>query len=225
MYNYIKIDSIDSTNPNSITCIPILDTGLLGLSPYSLPNEFGTLKFICSSSGFCNIPISNNIYYHSYGGSTSSYPLDSDGKLVNAPQTGIYTISSNSSTCSSGTLCVNIVGFGGTVFSNIQDVISRANVGKTPNITSDSKGYVRPWGNNQKFYFDFSDGGASNINGIYYINDKLSPNSITISVPYDANLTNASGLVYIIDSNDGTSFGFNKLPNVINTIKPNFVIK
>lgn len=214
MYNYIKIDSIDNSL-NSISCIPISDTGLLGLSPYTLPQKFGTLKFVCVSSGFCDIPISNNIYYHSYGGPTSSYPLDSDGKFVNAPQTGIYTISSNSSTCSSGTLCVNIVGFGGTVFSNIQDVISRANVGKTPNITSDSKGYVRPWGINQKFYFDFSDGGASNINGVYYINDKLSPNSITISVPYDSSLTNTSGLVYIIDSNENIKSNLN--PNKDNT--------
>lgn len=213
MYNYIKINSIDN-NLNSISCIPISDTGLLGLSPYSLPDEFGTLKFICASSGSCDIPISNNIYYHSYGGSTSSYPLDSDGKFVNAPQTGIYTISSNPSTCSSGTLCVNIVGFGGTVFSNIQDVISRTNIGKTPNITSDSKGYVRPWGNDQKFYFDFSDG-ASNINGIYYINDKLSPNSISISVPYNDALINTSGLVYIIDSNENIKSNLN--PNKDNS--------
>lgn len=215
MYNYIKIDSIDNSL-NSISCIPISDTGLLGLSPYVLPQEFGTLKFVCVSSGFCDIPISNNIYYHSYGGPTSSYLLDSDGKFVNAPQTGIYTISSNSSTCSSGTLCVNIIGFGGTVFSNVQDVISRANIGKTPNITSDSKGYVRPWGNNQKFYFDFSDG-APNINGVYYINDKLSPNSITISVPYNDTLINTSGLVYVIDSNENIKSNLN--PN-----KDNFFI-
>lgn len=207
MYNYIKINSIDN-NLNSINCIPISDTGLLGLSPYSLPDEFGTLKFVCVSSGFCDIPISNNIYYHSYGGSSSSYPLDSDGKFVNAPQTGIYTISSNSSSCSSGTLCVNIVGFGGTVFSNIQDIIPRTNIGKTSNITSDSKGYVRPWGNNQKFYFDFSDGNSA-LNGAYYINDKLDNNIITISIPYKEDIIDTSGLVYIIDSNENIKSNLN----------------
>lgn len=213
MYNYIKINNIDN-NLNSISCIPISDTGLLGKSLSERPNEIGTLKFVCASSGSCDIPISNNIYYNSYGGSTSSYPLDSDGKFVNTPQTGIYTISSSPSTCSSGTLCVNIVGFGGTVFSNIQDIIPRTNIGKTPNITSDSKGYVRPWGNDQKFYFDFSDG-APNINGIYYINDKLSPNSISISVPYNDALINTSGLVYIIDSNENIKSNLN--PNKDNT--------
>lgn len=217
MYNYIKILNIDS---NSMYCTAISDTGLLGKSLIQRPSEIGTLKFICVTSGFCEIPIANNIYYHSYGDVTSSYPLDSDGKLVNPPQTGIYTISSSSSSCSSGTLCINIVGYKDTIFSNINDTISRSLVGKTPNIDPDSQGHVRPWGNNQKFYFDFSDG-SPDLNGTYYINDKLSPNTISISVPYNEALLNNSGLVYIIDSNENIKSNLNPNKNnefIISTI-------
>lgn len=220
MYNYVKILNIES---NSMYCIAISDTGLLGKSLSQRPDEIGTLKFICAASGFCDIPISNNIYYHSYGDVTSSYPLDSDGKFINPPQTGIYTISSNSSSCSSGTLCINIVGYKDTIFSNINDTISRSLVGKTPNIDPDSQGYVRPWGNNQKFYFDFSDG-SPDLNGIYYINDKLNLNTISISVPYNETLLNNSGLVYIIDSNENIKSNLNPNKNnefIISTINSN----
>jgi len=177
-----------------------------------LPNV-GSLSFIGSCSGFCNIPYFNNIYYHSYGGSTAEWPMDNDGNFVSAPKTGVFTIGVGSSSCQSGTICINIKGFENTDFNNISDIIDRSNIGKTSNITNDNKGYIRPWGTNKKFYFDFSDG-APLLNGSYYITDKIDPYNFTITIPYNAAYFGVSGLVYIIDSD--YNLKSNKNPNINN---------
>jgi hypothetical protein len=177
-----------------------------------LPNV-GSLSFIGSCSGFCNIPYFNNIYYHSYGGSTAEWPMDTYGNLVDAPKTGIFTVSSTSNTCQSGALCINIRGFENTDFNNIPDIISRNNIGKTSNTTNDNKGYVRPWGVDKKFYFDFSDG-APSLNGSYYITDKIDPYNFTITIPYNSSYLGTSGLVYIVDSD--YNLKTNKNPNINN---------
>lgn len=177
----------------------------------------GSLSFIGSCSGFCNIPYFNNIYYHSYGGSTAEWPMDTYGNLVDVPKTGIFTVSSTSSTCQSGALCINVRGFENTDFNNIADIFSRSNIGKTSNITNDNKGYVRPWGTAKKFYFDFSDG-APSLNGSYYITDKIDPYNFTITIPYNVSYLGTSGLVYIIGSD--YNIKTNRNPNIDN----NFIV-
>ena len=180
-----------------------------------LPNS-GTLSFLGAVSGLCTMPYFNNIYYHSYGGITASWPADIDGKYLSYPQTGIYSISSNASTCSSGTMCLSIKGFAGTIFNNIPDSVNRLNIGKTSNIskTTDGFGYTRPWGTDKKLYFDFSDG-APELNGSYYIADKIDPQTLTLNIPYNANYLNRSGLVILVDSN--FNMKANRHPNINNS--------
>ena len=177
--------------------------------------KIGTISFIGSVSGYCNIPYNNNMYYHSYGGSTASWPMDGNGKLVNRPQTGVYFISTSSQPCASGTICVTIKGFNGTNFDNIPDKTERSNIGKQSNWadTPDGDGFVRQWGVNKKLYFDFSDD-LPDINGSYYINDKLDSNTITLNIPYQQSYLNHSGLVYMIDSDFNIKSNLN--PNIDN---------
>ena len=90
----------------------------LGLSLVQELPISGTLSFVGSVSGYCTVPFNNNIYYHSYGSSTSQWPIDSDGKLVLSPQTGIYTVVTSNQGCSSGSMCIRITGFKNTSFNN-----------------------------------------------------------------------------------------------------------
>jgi hypothetical protein len=180
-----------------------------------LPNS-GSLSFIGSVSGYCTMPYFNNIYYHSYGGIPASWPADMDGKYLSAPITGVYRISSNSSPCVSGTMCLSIRGFSNTTINNVSDSVNRSNIGKTSNMskTTDSFGYTRPWGTDKKLYFDFSDG-APELNGSYYISDKIDPQTITLNIPYNADYLNRSGLVMLIDSN--FNMKSNRNPNIDNS--------
>lgn len=188
-----------------------------GLRHYQEFPTTGSLSFIGSVSGNCSIPYYNNIYYHTYGGFTANWPMDPYGNFVDSPKTGLYTITYNPSTCASGFMCVNIKGFENTVFNNIPDAILRSDIGKIPHIISNNEtvGYVRPWGAaNKRFYFDFADD-AGELNGSYFINDKIDNSTITLNIAYNANYLNRSGLVYIIDSDYNVKSHIN--PNINNS--------
>lgn len=163
----------------------------------------GSLDYIKSTSGSVDVLDYNNLYYHTYGGSTAVWPMDSVGKIVPQIQTGIYFVSHNPSSCSSGTLCVTISGFNNISFTGIKDINSRSNFGQFSNTvqTPNGTGYVRPYGVDKKMYFDFSDGFAE-INGSYYINDFIDPRTISISIPYRDSFMGKAGIVYIIDSEE-----------------------
>lgn len=191
-------------------------TNPLGHSLTEYLSNTGTLSFVGSVSGYCNIPFSNNIYYHTYGGTTASWPMDASGVVVPAPVTGVYSIGSNNIGCSSGSLCVRITGFTNTIFNNVSDTIDRSSFGSQPNLLQNNNmsGYVRPWGVNKKLYFDFSDD-CPEINGLYYVVDKLNPSIITINIPYNENYFNRSGLVYLVDSD--FNIKSNRFPNLDNS--------
>lgn len=222
---YAKIVS-SSNNNTLISCVPVNGPKIVPANRYSycfgsqanqeLPNS-GSLSYIGSVSGYCSIPYYNNLYHHTYGGYTSNWPKDPYGKTVAAPLTGVFSIQSNSVQCSSGTMCLNIKGFTTTNFNNITDLTDRSLIGKQPhNIDTEfTDGYTRPWGvTNKKYYFDFSDG-APELNGSYYINDKIDPYNITINIPYNSSYLGRSGLVYIIDSEHNIKSNLN--PNVDNS--------
>ena len=193
-------------------------TDPLGLTLDQPIQPTGFISFIGSVSGNCNIPFNNNIYYHSHGGSTASWPKDPSGVNVPSPQTGLYTIGVNSQNCSSGTLCVRVSVYNDVQFRNIPDIVDRQNVGKQSNIatTSNGSGYVRPWGVNKKFYFDFSDD-APEINGSYYIADSLDSDTFTLNMPFNSDYLGRSGLVYIIDSD--YDIKSNRNPNINNVFE------
>ena len=179
-----------------------------------LPNT-GTVEFVKSVSGDMSILNYNNFSYHTYGGTTSSYPLDINGTYVPVPQTGTYSVVYNSSTCASGTLCVLISGYNTNAFSGITDIRDRSNFDYQKNTINlgDTKGVVRPFGVDTKLYFDFVDG-FSEISNVYYIEDSLSPNTISVTVPYNENYIGKSGLVYMIDSDQNIKSHLN--PNLNN---------
>jgi len=187
-------------------------TNPLGLSLTDDIPTTGTLAFIGSVSGYCNIPFSNNIYYHTYGGTTASWPMDPSGIVVPNPVTGIYSIGVNSTNCMSGTLCIRITPFSNANFNHIMDMLDRSGLGSRPNFIENNgvSGYIKPLGINKKLYFDFSDD-CPEINGSYYIVDKINPTTITLNMPYNDNYFNRSGLVYLIDSD--SNIKSNRFPN------------
>lgn len=188
----------------------------------------GTISFIGASSGHCSIPFSNNIYYHTHGDSTATWPADPSGVYVKSPLTGIYFVNNNSNTCGSGYLCISITGFSNTTFDSIEDSISRNTLGKNPTtlITDTIVGSISPLAlANKKFYFDFSDDLAE-INGSYYVAQKINPSVISINIPYNPNYLNRSGLVYIVDSDYNIKSNRNpNLNNTFNRVNGNVVVK
>ena len=117
-------------------------------------------------------------------------------------QTGIYSIVSDTSSCTSGTLCITVSGYNISAFTGITDFADRSNLGERTNVLQDSngvKGVVRPYGSDKKFYFDFDDG-APEISNIYYIEDMLATNVLTIKTPYHSDYVGRSGIVFIIDN-------------------------
>jgi len=152
----------------------------------ALPNK-GIVEFTKSTSGFFNVLDYNNLYYHTYGGTTSHYPLDNTGASVAAAQTGTYSVVFDTDTCMSGTLCVTVSGISTAPFTNVA-------AGKT-------------------MFFDFDDE-APSLTQSYPIKDVISPNALTISPAFDADMINKSGLVYIIDSTQNIKSHLN--PNVDN---------
>ena len=187
----------------------------LGVSHNELLNNRGSVSLIKSTSGEFNLYDYDNIHYHTYGGTTSNYPLDINGKLVTTPQTGIYTVTHNDKLCESGTLCVRISAYNISAFSGIPDIRDRRTFGELPNNidVNGVKGRIRPFGVNKKMYFDFKDDFAA-ISDDYYIEDLIEPNIISINVPYNSNYVGKSGLVYIIDSDQNIKANLN--PNLDN---------
>lgn len=183
------------------------------VTPFQRLPVTGTISFIGAVSGYCSLPVENNICYHTYGGFTETWPRDDLGIPVLHPKTGVYSIGTSSDTCASGSLCVTIKGFKNTNFNEwIPDSVDRSSLGKNPNFyqSTELAGYVRPWGVNKKLYLDFSDD-APELNGVYYISDKLDANTFSINIPYNKNYLNRYGLVYVIDSLDNIKS--NRLPN------------
>ena len=152
----------------------------------ALPNK-GTISFTKTTSGSMNVLDYNNIHYHTYGGTTSHYPLDNQGRFVQPPQTGTYKVAFDVDTCMSGTLCVRISG-----------LTEAAYTGVSPG---------------QTMFFDFDDE-APSLTQSYSITDLLSPNCLTINPPFDQQLIGKSGLVYIIDSTQHIKGNLN--PNLNN---------
>ena len=177
----------------------------------------GTVQFIKSTSGSFNLYDYNNIHYHTYGETSSNFPLDSNGIYVTPPQTGTYTVSHNEKLCESGTLCVIVSGYNISAFTGIPDLRDRRTFGESPNNidVNGVKGRIRPFGVDKKMYFDFIDG-FSAISDDYYIEDLIAPDVISINIPYNANYVGKSGLVYVIDSDQNIKSHLN--PNLDNAM-------
>ena len=151
-----------------------------------LPIE-GDISFIKATSGQIKVLNYNNLYYHTYGGVSSYYPLDTDGNFVQPPQTGRYSIIFDNSACTSGTLCVHITGYNSSVLTGVFP--------------------------GKNLFFDFDDG-LPEISKQYPINDLLQNSVISLSIPYNVNHINKSGLVYLIDSTQNIKSHLN--PNINN---------
>lgn len=156
------------------------------LTPVSMPLS-GSISFIGATSGFVNSPI-NNIYFHSYGGLTESWGRDAEGKYVNPPYTGFFSIYNSAKLCNSGTVCIHISGTG-SFFENIK-------IG-------------------DKYYFDFIDATGFELKNIFSIHDKLSSDIFTLNVSkFNISNENEKGMVYIIDGIENIKT--NKNPNYNN---------
>ena len=188
-----------------------------GVSENQLLDKEGTVQFIKSTSGNFNLYDYNNIHYHTYGGTSSNFPLDSNGIYVTPPQTGTYTVSHNEKLCESGTLCVIVSGYNISAFTGIPDLRDRRTFGESPNNIDINgvKGRIRPFGVDKKMYFDFIDG-FSAISDDYYIEDLIAPDVISINIPYNADYVGKSGLVYVIDSDQNIKSHLN--PNLDNQL-------
>ena len=134
----------------------------------------GNVEFIGYNSGIFTALLYNNIQIQQHGGYTSHWPQDYDGKLVSPCMTGIYFTNVYNDACSSGRMCLTISGYKGQNLANELDL-------------------------DYPYYFDLSDTEPT-LNDIYYIKDKLSNQSISITTPYRESAINKSGIVYIIDS-------------------------
>jgi hypothetical protein len=145
----------------------------------------GFVKYIGTCSG--TIDRFYNLIYFNYAGDTFEYwKRDSAGKYVNPPRTGYFVVYDSPSLCYSGNLCIHI--------SGISDITN-----------------IQP---NQSFYFDFIDGNSS-LDNYYSVNDKIKPEVLSLSIPYNTNFLNNSGLVLIIDSTENIKT--NRNPNENNT--------
>ena len=186
-----------------------------GIADNILLSNTGTAEFVKSVSGDMSVLNYNNFSYHTYGGSTSHYPLDISGAYVKVPQTGTYTVINNSSSCASGTLCIVISGYNTNAFTGIPDIRDRTTFDYEQNTISvgDSKGVLRPFGVDKKLFFDFIDD-FPEISNVYYVEDLLSPNVLSVNVPYNSNYIGKSGLVYLIDSDQNIKSHLN--PNLNN---------
>lgn len=141
----------------------------------------GTVQLLAHSSG--TVDRYYNLIYLNYAGDAFEYwKRDSLGKYVNPPRTGYFVVYDSPSLCYSGNLCIHI--------SGINDITN-----------------IQP---KQSFYFDFIDGNSS-LDGYYSVNDKISPSVLSLSIPYNSNFINNSGLVHIIDSTENIKT--NKNPN------------
>lgn len=124
-----------------------------------------------------------NLVYLNYAGDSFEYwKRDTTGKYVDPPRTGYFIVYDSPSLCYSGNLCIHITG--------INDITN-----------------IQP---NQSFYFDFIDGHSS-LDGYYSVNDKINPSVLSLSIPYNSNFLNNSGLVHIINSTENIKT--NKNPN------------
>lgn len=191
LHDSVYVSFNDSTYNQNFRITGVRDFGSYGF--YDLKCISGTLtgssplastgiaRYIGHCSGTVNR--SYNLIYFNYDGDSYEYwERDSGGKYVNPPLTGYFTVYDSPSLCFSGNLCIHITG--------INDLSS-----------------IQP---KQGFYFDFIDGHSS-LDGYYSVNDKISTNLLSLSVPYNSNFLNNSGLVHIINSTGNIKS--NKNPN------------
>lgn len=146
----------------------------LGNSPTVRLPITGSIEFVGFNSGIFSALLYNNISMQQHGGYTSHWPQDYSGRLVEPCITGIYFTNVYNEACSSGRMCLTISGYKGQNLANILDY-------------------------NYPYYFDLSDT-EPGLNNIYYIKDKLSNTTVSISTPYRDSAIGKSGIVYIIDS-------------------------
>ena len=161
----------------------------LGVSHNQLLPKRGTVDFTKTTSGLFSVLNYNNIYWNTYGGISSRYPLDIDGNYVQPPQTGTYKVVFDTDTCMSGTLCVTVSG-----------------------ITNAPLTGIKP---GDTMFFDFDDE-APELTKAYPVKDMISPNALTISPPFNSDLINRSGIVYIINSTQNVKGNLN--PNLDNSL-------
>lgn len=167
----------------------------------------GTCEFSQNISGRMYIPENNNLYFHTYGGTTAYWNLDENGSGVPHQQTGIYIIGTDTSSstlnsCGSGLFCIEISGFNNVDITGIPTVGDRESIGSNPIVIESNgvTGIVGNYGANKQFYFDFDDG-LPQLSNIYNVIDYLDgKKKIVISAPYLDNLSNKSGLVFMIDN-------------------------
>jgi hypothetical protein len=133
----------------------------------------GKISFTYNYSGSFDALTYNNIYTQMYGGYTSRWPQDFDAVLTEPPITGTYQIIPKNNICSSGKLCILINGY----------------LNSSLNSVSTSKQY----------FFDF-DEYAKDLSASYFVFDRLSSSSISISTPYLEQYEGLSGIVMIIPS-------------------------
>jgi hypothetical protein len=167
----------------------------------------GTCEFSQSISGRMYIPENNNLYFHTHGETTAYWPLDENGSGIPHQQTGIYIIgdqlsSSSINSCGSGLACIEISGFNNVDLTGIPTVGDRENIGVNPIVIESNgvTGIVGNYGANKQFYFDFDDG-LPQLSNVYNVIDYVDGRKkIVISVPDLPNLSNKSGLVFMIEN-------------------------
>lgn len=177
-YNSLR----ENTDRNVLT----LGTGLNYL------DNTGNITFMYHYSGTFDLLNYNNIHTQTYGDYVSRWPQDFDGKLINAPITGVYRVVPNPSICSSGKLCILIDNY-------LNNSLNSINV-------------------NQSYFFDFDDY-AANLSNNYIVSDRIAANTISISVPYLEQYLGSSGLVFIIPSKYNIKSHLN--PNFNNSFMSN----
>lgn len=188
---YLSFPSNDAQYNQNFRITGIRDSGTYGY--YDLRAISGSLTGSQSLStsgnvlmlGHCSGTVDRyyNLVYMNYAGDAFEYwKRDSLGKYVDPPRTGYFVVYDSPSLCYSGNLCIHITG--------INDITN-----------------IQP---NQSFYFDFIDGHSS-LDGYYSVNDKINPSVLSLSIPYNTNFLNNSGLVHIINSTENIKT--NKNPN------------
>lgn len=181
----------------------------------------GICEFTKTTSGRMYIPENNNLYFHTYGGTTAHWPLDYKGSGTPTQQTGVYVIDSvpdfgSANTCSSGLMCIEISGYNNLEITGIPTFGDRENIGQSPIVIESNgvTGIVSNYGAIKQLFFDFDDG-LPQLSNVYNVIDYTDGRKkIVINAPYDATVVNKSGLVFMIENDENIKTHLN--PNVNN---------
>ena len=113
-------------------------------------------------------------------------------------------------------MCIEISGFNNVDLTGIPVVGDRENIGANPIVIESNgiTGIVGNYGANKQFYFDFDDG-LPQLSNVYNVVDYIDGRKkIVISVPDLPNLSNKSGLVFMIENSKNIKSHLN--PNLSN---------